>query len=153
LLTGTAASDITSIGCHTNLWNFSQSHYHEWVYREGIFDKLAPIVPSDSVYPLHPVKRFPLDAIPAFPGPPLASGLPAIPIAGIGLHDSSAAMIPYLESFREPFVLISTGTWCISMNPFNNTPLTVAELQHDCLCYISYQGKPMKASRLFAGYE
>jgi len=130
LLTGTPCSDITSIGCHTNLWNFSQQHYHEWVYREGIIDKLAPILPSTSVLPT-----------------------PTIPLSGIGLHDSSAAMIPYFESFREPFLLISTGTWCISMNPFNNSPLTVAELQKDSLCYMSYQGKPVKASRLFAGHE
>jgi len=130
LLTGTPCSDITSIGCHTNLWNFSQQHYHEWVYREGIIDKLAPILPSTSVLPT-----------------------PTIPLSGIGLHDSSAAMIPYFESFREPFLLISTGTWCISMNPFNNSPLTIAELQKDSLCYMSYQGKPVKASRLFAGYE
>jgi len=132
LLTGRAFSDITSIGCHTNLWNFSQANYHEWVYREGIIEKLAPLEPSTSVVSLEGA----------------AAG-----IAGIGLHDSSAAMIPYLESFREPFVLISTGTWCISMNPFNDSPLTVAELQKDCLCYMSYQGTPVKASRLFAGYE
>ncbi len=129
LLTGKACSDITSIGCHTNLWNFAQNHYHEWVYREGIMDKLAPVLPSFSVVPV--------------------GDLPV----GIGLHDSSAAMIPYLESFQEPFVLISTGTWCISMNPFNKSPLTVAELQKDCLCYMSYLGRPVKASRLFAGYE
>jgi sugar (pentulose or hexulose) kinase len=138
LLTGTPCSDITSVGCHTNLWNFSQQHYHEWVYREGIIDKLAPILPSTAVLPVAPAAN--------------QSG-PAIPISGIGLHDSSAAMIPYFESFREPFLLISTGTWCISMNPFNHFPLTVAELQKDCLCYMSYQGKPVKASRLFAGYE
>jgi sugar (pentulose or hexulose) kinase len=138
LLTGQACSDITSIGCHTNLWNFREHHYHEWVYRTGVIDKLAPILPSITV----------------LPGPrPALEGGPTVPLAGIGLHDSSAAMIPYLESFREPFVLISTGTWCISMNPFNDTPLTVPELQKDCLCYMSYQGRPVKASRLFAGYE
>lgn len=27
------------------------------------------------------------------------------------------------------------------------------ELDEDCLCYLSYDGKPVKASRLFAGYE
>jgi L-fuculokinase len=129
LLTGKAVSDITSIGCHTNLWNFSQQHYHEWVYREALVEKLAPIVPSNSV---------------------MAVGNW---LAGVGLHDSSAAIIPYLESFREPFVLISTGTWCISMNPFNELPLTVAELQQDCLCYMSYLGRPVKASRLFAGRD
>jgi L-fuculokinase len=129
LLTGKAVSDITSIGCHTNLWNFSQQHYHEWVYREGLIEKLAPIVPSNSVLPVGELS------------------------VGVGLHDSSAAIIPYLETFREPFVLISTGTWCITMNPFNDAPLTVSELQQDCLCYMSYQGRPVKASRLFAGYD
>jgi sugar (pentulose or hexulose) kinase len=129
LLTKQLYSDITSIGCHTNLWNFSQDHYHEWVYREGIIDKLAPIRGAEDV---------------------LSIGRT---LSGIGLHDSSAAIVPYLQSFQEPFVLISTGTWCISMNPFNHVPLTVAELQKDCLCYISYQGRPVKASRLFAGQE
>jgi L-fuculokinase len=74
-------------------------------------------------------------------------------MVGVGLHDSSAAMIPYLKSFRDPFVLISTGTWCITMNPFNDAPLTVAELKQDCLCYMSYLGRPVKASRLFAGHD
>jgi len=131
LLTGIPVSDITSIGCHTNLWNYAQQHYHEWVYREGVNEKLAPIVDSANVYRMD------------------GGG----PFAGVGLHDSSAAMIPYLESFREPFVLLSTGTWCISMNPFNDSPLTVAELQQDCLCYMSYRGRPVKASRLFAGHD
>lgn len=147
LLTGTACSDITSIGCHTNLWNFSQQHYHEWVYREGLIDKLAPILPATSVLVTAG------NAADVNANSTAANSGPGIPISGIGLHDSSAAMIPYFESFREPFLLISTGTWCISMNPFNDSPLTVAELQKDCLCYMSYQGKPVKASRLFAGYQ
>ena len=74
-------------------------------------------------------------------------------LVGVGLHDSSAALIPYLTAFDEPFILISTGTWCISLNPFNKTPLTNKELEQDCLCYMEYQGKPVKASRLFAGNE
>jgi sugar (pentulose or hexulose) kinase len=152
LLTGKAYSDITSIGCHTSLWNFPQSHYHEWVYREGIIDKLAPILPSTSVHPLPGMGGTAVRPMSGGAGLRV-TGDAAIPIAGIGLHDSSAAIIPYLESFREPFVLISTGTWCISMNPFNDSPLTAAELQQDCLCYMSYQGMPVKASRLFAGRE
>ena len=136
LLTRKACSDISSIGCHTNLWNFSKNYYHEWVYQEAIIDKLAPIQSSGMVYPLANKNSIPGDCL-----------------AGIGLHDSSAAMIPYLENFSEPFVLISTGTWCISMNPFNADPLTMDELQNDCLCYLTYKGHPMKSSRLFAGHE
>ena len=133
LVTGRAYSDITSIGCHTGLWNFPQNHYHEWIYREGVNEKLAAIFPSDQLM------------FSQWQGHAL--------LTGVGLHDSSAALIPYLFHFTEPFVLLSTGTWCISLNPFNQTRLTYEELQQDCLCYMEYRGKPVKASRLFAGYE
>jgi L-fuculokinase len=132
-ITGRACSDITSIGCHTALWNFPQNHYHEWLYREGISEKLAPLYPSDQLMNAQ------------WEGEAVRTG--------VGLHDSSAALIPYLVQFNEPFLLISTGTWCISLNPFNQSRLTVEELQQDCLCYMEYRGKPVKASRLFAGYE
>jgi len=133
LISGKVYSDMTSIGCHTNLWDFTKNDYHEWVRIEGILDKLAPIVQANAVFPA------------SFPGNNYA--------VGAGLHDSSAALIPYLISFSKPFVLLSTGTWCISLNPFSNEPLTSSDLKKDCLCYIHYQGKPVKASRLFAGYE
>ena len=133
LISSKAFTDITSIGCHTNLWHFNENRYHEWVYKENIVGKLAPVVPSDYVFPAD------------FEGNSFS--------LGIGLHDSSAALIPYLISFREPFILISTGTWCISLNPFNTKPLTVEELKQDCLCYMQYQGMPVKASRLFAGRQ
>jgi sugar (pentulose or hexulose) kinase len=62
-------------------------------------------------------------------------------------------LIPYLVNFHEPFILLSTGTWSITLNPFNDSPLTETELKNDCLCYFTYEGNPVKASRLFAGYE
>ena len=133
LISGRMYSDMTSIGCHTHLWDFTKHDYHEWVSSEGIIDKLTPIVDGDAIFPA------------SFPGNGYG--------VGVGLHDSSAALIPYLVNFHEPFVLISTGTWCISLNPFNHTPLTKAELEADCLCYMHYKGTPVKASRLFAGYE
>ena len=133
LVTKTFVSGITSIGCHTNLWDFTNNIYHSWVSQEGITEKLAPILPSESILKTK------------FNGDQIKSG--------IGLHDSSSALIPYLKYFTEPFVLISTGTWSISLNPFNHSPLTAEELEQDCLCYLTYEGKPVKASRLFAGQE
>ncbi len=132
LFTGQTVSGITSIGCHTNLWDFTRNNYHSWVAKEGVLNKLAEIKPSDK-------------AITA------TSGNHTFKI-GIGLHDSSSALIPYLQYFKEPFVLLSTGTWSISLNPFNHTELTAEELKKDCLCYLSYEGHPVKASRLFAGH-
>ena len=135
LFTRQCFSDITSIGCHTNLWDFEENAYHEWVEKEGIITKLAPI---NAQLLTQVMNRFFNHSLPI----------------GIGLHDSSAALIPYLATFKgQKFVLISTGTWCITLNPFNHTPLTNEELQYDCLIYKQYTGEPVKASRLFAGYE
>jgi sugar (pentulose or hexulose) kinase len=133
LITNKEFSDITSIGCHTSLWNFETGKYHQWVYSEGIHKKLASVKKGDEAFEVF-YQQQPI-------------------IAGIGLHDSSAALIPYIINFIEPFILISTGTWCISLNPFNKSILTEEELKNDCLCYIQYQGLPVKANRLFAGYE
>ncbi len=133
LLSGQYYSDLTSIGCHTALWDFEHDCYHEWVQREGLALKLAPIAAADKALPA------------LFPGNNYK--------VGVGLHDSSAALIPYLVNFNEPFILISTGTWCISLNPFNQSSLTADELTKDCLFYIQYNGRHVKASRLFSGLE
>jgi sugar (pentulose or hexulose) kinase len=133
ILSGKISTDITSVGCHTNLWNFRLNAYHEWVQSEQIGSRFAPVVLGDALV-----------------NDPATSRQPPI---GVGLHDSSAALIPYLLHFKDPFILISTGTWCISMNPFNKDPLTRAELRNDCLCYLTFKGEPVKSSRLFAGNE
>lgn len=133
LFTNQVSTDITSIGCHTGLWDYTKQTYHDWVKASGILHKLAPIIAPNNTTKVN-IDHHDLQV-------------------GIGLHDSSAALIPYLKYFQDPFVLISTGTWCISLNPFNDTPLTHQQLENDCLCYMGYTGKPVKAARLFAGYE
>jgi L-fuculokinase len=130
VLSGVASTDITSVGCHTNLWNFQSNEYHRWVTDEGVLDKFAPILDGTAI----------------------AGVNGTIPV-GVGLHDSSAALIPYLAGISDKFLLLSTGTWCISLNPFNNHFLTDYELHQDCLCYLSFKGNTVKAARLFAGYE
>jgi sugar (pentulose or hexulose) kinase len=133
LFTNKFFSDITSIGCHTNLWDFEETQYHEWVEKEGVSEKLAPLNTKTQQFNNSTTQQLK---------------------TGTGLHDSSAALIPYLATFKgQKFVLISTGTWCITLNPFNHTPLTDEELLQDCLIYLQYTGEPVKASRLFAGYE
>jgi len=130
LFTGQYFADITSIGCHTNLWNFKKMKYHKWLKKESIKAKIPSIQYGENTIKIE-------DNI----------------VVGVGLHDSSSAIIPYTINFSEPFVLLSTGTWSISLNPFNDTLLTYEELQKDCLCYLQYKEKPVKAARLFAGNE
>ena len=133
ILSGKPSTDITSLGCHTGLWDFTTNSYHHWVAEEEVETKLAPLMKGNAL----------------INDPASGRQLPT----GVGLHDSSAALIPYLRQFQSPFILISTGTWCISMNPFNDKTLTKEELSNDCLCYLSYTGDQVKSSRLFAGFE
>lgn len=133
LITGKAVADITSIGCHTQLWDFSKGEYHNWVKAEQIEEKFGTFTPAD------------WSSLTNYQGVSFQ--------VGVGLHDSSAALIPYLANFNTPFILISTGTWCISLNPYNQETLTKEELKQDCLCYMHFKGKAVKASRIFAGNE
>lgn len=133
LFTRRAVSELTSIGCHTLLWDFGNNRYHGWVHDEGIVKLFPKIEPAESAFPTRMSDKTVL--------------------SGIGLHDSSAALIPYLLTIREPFILLSTGTWSIALNPFNQEALSAEQLAEDCLFYFSFQGKPVKASRLFSGHE
>jgi sugar (pentulose or hexulose) kinase len=130
LLTGVAASEHTSIGCHTALWDFDRMGYHPWTQVLG--KRLPGPLPVGTAYPSVKLDR-------------------KIPV-GIGIHDSSSSLVPYFMHSNDPFILVSTGTWCISMNPFNSSPLTPSQLNQDCLAYMSIQQKPVKSSRLFLGH-
>jgi sugar (pentulose or hexulose) kinase len=126
-------SDITSVGCHTMLWDFGKKDYHQWVDREEIRALLPPLCNAD----------FTID-----------HSLGETPVKmGIGVHDSSAALMPYLTVMKEKFLLLSTGTWNICFNPFNHELLKHDELSQDCLCFLTFDGKPVKASRIFLGHE
>lgn len=133
LLTGKLFTDITSVGCHTILWNFETNSYHDWVSKEKLIGLFPPMHPAS-----HVVKQVQNGSSITF---------------GIGVHDSSAALMPYLVTQNDPFLLLSTGTWNICFNPFNQDQLTTGELAADCLCYYTYEGKAVKASRIFLGHE
>jgi len=72
--------------------------------------------------------------------------------ADIELRDRSTALVPYLKGTKGQFIIISAGTWCTFMNPFNNEPLTAEQLRGDTLFYISVNQKQVKSSRFFLGY-
>ncbi len=130
LLTGKITSEYTSIGCHTALWDFDNRRYHDWVGREGI--QLPEPAANDTTFEFHVYEK--------------------LIRTGIGIHDSSASLVPYFMGSDDTFILISTCTWCIFMNPFNAEPLTAEQLQKDSLCYMSIQQQQVKSSRLFMGH-
>ncbi|MDN5211737.1 FGGY family carbohydrate kinase [Fulvivirgaceae bacterium BMA12] len=133
LFTGKLVSEPTSIGCHTKLWDFEKEDYHQWVYKEGL-DALLPEI---------------VDTKHSFAATFLGKRLKV----GVGIHDSSSSLLSYLSNAAAPFILLSTGTWNIALNPFNNKPLTIDELNRDCLLFLNTSRKPVKVARAFLGNE
>lgn len=133
LFTGIPLSEFTSIGCHTRLWDFKKNDYHKWIYEEGIDEKLPPVVKADTAIESN------------FNGKRIK--------IGVGIHDSSSALLPYLKSDAEPFLLVSTGTWSICLNPFSREQPLMTDPDNDCLNYMQIDGKPVMATRLFLGNE
>ncbi|MBD0724703.1 carbohydrate kinase [Flavobacterium sp. L1I52] len=133
IFTGIPLSEYTSIGCHTALWDYEKKDYHSWVYEEEIHKILPPIVSTEtSINMNYNGKRIKI---------------------GVGIHDSSSALLPYVRSSKEPFILVSTGTWSVSLNPFSDKTLTVKDIQDDCINYMRINGKPVKSARLLLGNE
>lgn len=133
VFTGIPLSEYTSIGCHTALWDYEKKDYHEWVYNEGIHKVLPPIVSTEtSINMNYNENRIKI---------------------GVGIHDSSAALLPYVKSIQKKFILISTGTWSITFNPFTQKAISEVSDSLDTLNYMRINGDPVKASRLFLGNE
>lgn len=133
IFTGIPLSEYTSIGCHTALWDYNKKDYHNWVYKEEIHKVLPPIVSTEtSINMNYNGKRIKI---------------------GVGIHDSSAALLPYVRSLNDSFILVSTGTWSIALNPFTSSSLTEEEVLKNCINYMRINGKQVKASRLFLGNE
>jgi len=130
LFTGRMVSDYTYLGCHTAMWDFDNMQYHPWLAKEGI--ELAQPVSSSTSYPV------------TVNGKTLQ--------VGVGIHDSSASLVPYFKRSNDPFILFSTGTWMVIMNPFNSEPLTPDQLKNDILCYLSTDRRQVKSALLFLGH-
>ena len=133
IFTGIPLSEYTSIGCHTALWDYGKKDYHSWVYKEGIDQILPPIVSTEtSINMNYNGNRIKI---------------------GVGIHDSSAALLPYVRSLKKKFVLVSTGTWSIVFNPFTENPISDDINDKDAINYMRINGKPVKATRMFLGNE
>ncbi|MFY0674658.1 MAG: carbohydrate kinase [Bacteroidia bacterium] len=133
LITDKPVSEYTSIGCHTMLWDYNKHDYRSWVYAEGIDLILPPIVDANHTEIIK-VGSSQIEA-------------------GPGIHDSSASLFPYFKKSKEPFMLLSTGTWCVAMNPFYEFKERENSKFKDQLFYMTIEGKPVKATRLMLGKE
>ncbi len=138
-LTGIAATERTSLGCHTDLWSPSNDAPSSLVKALGIADKIAPVRMAADV--LGPISA----QVAA------RTGLPADTPVSCGIHDSNASLLPHLLSRTSPFSVISTGTWIIAMTiGGTNPPLDPAK---DTLVNVNALGRPVPSARFMGGRE
>jgi len=130
LFSNKATADFTSIGAHTATWDFDTMNYHNWLAKENIHLP-QPTNGKEAVI----------------------SNVNGEQIAiGSGLHDSSASIIPLLKKNNQnEFVLLSTGTWIITMNPNSKEKLTKQQLNNNCLCFMTPEKQQIKSSMQFLG--
>jgi sugar (pentulose or hexulose) kinase len=146
-LSGVAASEVTSLGCHTDLWRPLERVPSQLAASRGWSDHLAPLQAAGSVLGmLRPewVKR---------------TGLSPKVCIYCGLHDSNAALVAARASAelaeREASIL-STGTWFVAMRaagPGGRVSINELDEKRDCLMNVDVSGNPIPSARFMGGRE
>ncbi len=139
LLTGQRATDVTSLGCHTDLWVPNEGRFSLLVDALGLADKIAPARRSDDVLG---TLRADVAA---------ATGLPGKTPVYVGIHDSNASLYPHILSRPVPFSVVSTGTWVICMTVGGTEP--PLDPAQDTLINVNALGQPVPSARFMGGRE
>ena len=144
-LTGRAVSEVTSLGCHSDMWAPATASFSPMAKRLGWAARFAPLVHAgDTVGTLRP-------EIAAQTG--LSSGVRVL----AGLHDSNAALLAaraHAEIADHEATVLSTGTWFIAMRSPAG-PVDTADLPEgrDCLVNVDIAGRAVPSARFMGGRE
>ncbi|GLS33297.1 Sugar (pentulose or hexulose) kinase [Mesorhizobium albiziae] len=138
-LSGVLANEVTSLGCHTDLWNPAACEYSSLVSGQGWRALMAPVRPA----------RHRLGSV--LPEIAKKTGLaPGTPVH-CGIHDSNASLLPHLLSRAKPFAVVSTGTWVVSM-AVGGRPVSL-DPTRDTLINVNALGDPVPSARFMGGRE
>ncbi|MBA4355256.1 MAG: carbohydrate kinase [Novosphingobium sp.] len=144
-LTGNAVSEVTSLGCHSDVWCPQDADFSPMAHAMGWAGRFAPLVRAgDGVGTLLPALA-------------KATGLSPNVRVLAGLHDSNAALLAargFAEIADNEATVLSTGTWFIGMR-LPATPVITADLPEarDCLVNVDVHGRPVPSARFMGGRE
>jgi L-fuculokinase len=137
-LSGVMASEATSLGAHTDLWRPAEG-------------RLSSLVDKLGWRRLFPPMRNAWDTLGTLkPEVAAATGLAPNVRVVCGAHDSNASLVPHLVSRRDPFTVISTGTWVIIMAVGGKGRL---DPKADMLANVDVRGEPVPTARFMGGRE
>jgi sugar (pentulose or hexulose) kinase len=141
--TGKTGTEGTFMGNHTYLWDQINNRLSSVARDLGV----ASLIP-DKLYKSWDVLGTVTEE---FAG---KTGLPGDVIVTMGIHDSNSALLPHFAKKGEKgFILTSTGTWCVIMNPVEKYGFTSGELGKVVLFNISAFGTPIKTAIFLGGLE
>jgi sugar (pentulose or hexulose) kinase len=138
-LSGVAASEVTMLGAHSELWAPMQQRPSSAAVKLGLprlmppfrraWDRLGPVKPEVAAL----------------------TGLDPDTGALCGVHDSNASLLPHLASRKPPFTILSTGTWVILMA----VGLGVGGRNEadDMLANVDIEGRPIACGKFMGGRE
>jgi L-rhamnose mutarotase len=136
---GNKASEVTSLGCHTDLWNPTSCQFSSFCETQkwaGLFPdvletgaKLGVILPN------------------------LAEeiGLPPSCVIFNGIHDSNASLVPYIGQPMEKLTVVSSGTWTVIATI--NGKLDSLREDKDMLANVDALGRATPTIRFMGGRE
>lgn len=138
-LSGVAASEATSLGCHTDLWKPHEASYSSLVDALGVRDLMAPVHSA-------------FDRVgTTLPGIVSAVALPRPVPVFCGIHDSNASLLPYLSEREAPFAVVSTGTWVINFAVGGD--IDRLDPSRDTLANVDAYGRVVPSARFMGGRE
>jgi sugar (pentulose or hexulose) kinase len=144
-LSGEAASEVSSLGCHTDLWLPAVHRYAPLAQRRGWAERFAPLArAADVAGTLRPQLA-------------ARTGLSPATRVLVGLHDSNAAL---LAARGHPGIadadatVLSTGTWFVAMRSAQEAfDVAVLPAGRDCLANVDVHGKTVPSARFMGGRE
>lgn len=147
LLSGVAATEVTSLGCHTDLWNPWSGRPSSLAERRGWAKLLAPL--RFGAEPLGSLKK---DWV-------YRTGLPPSVEVYCGVHDSNAALLAaraHSELADNDATVLSTGTWFVAMRSLGHGGALnprVLPSGRDVLVNVDPKNRPVPSARFMGGRE
>jgi sugar (pentulose or hexulose) kinase len=147
LLSGVACSEVSSLGCHTHLWNPGAATYSSLALSRAWASLFAPLRPAWEV----------IGTLGAARG--AAWGLSAACQVHAGVHDSNACLARYLDNRSgggvdadaEALTIVSSGTWTVLMAP--GAPAGALDPDKDMLGNVDVTGRMTPTARFMGGRE
>jgi sugar (pentulose or hexulose) kinase len=146
-LSGVMASEVTSLGCHSDLWRPMERRFSDLAQCRGWANRFPPL-------------RYAGDRLGTVTQEWVSrAGLAEDCVVLCGLHDSNSALVAargHAEIAAGDATVLSTGTWFVAMRSTaaESAPGTqgLAE-ERDCLINADVHGMPVASARLMGGRE